>query len=117
MEDPGTELDDVVRSLLAPTAAAYGRAFSQLSFRMTAPSDMLRKEENLALTTRSYPQYQLECALSGIEAPDEPTWQKMHSGWFERPVKWVAREEPEQQIAWQNTVLRCGASEGTCDAR
>ena len=58
MEDPGAELDDVVRSLLAPTMDDYGRMFSQISFRMTAPCDMLRKEENLALTTRSYPQYQ-----------------------------------------------------------
>lgn len=121
MEDPGAELDGVVRSLLAPTALAptaddYGRMSSQISFRMTAPCDMLRKEENLALTARTYSQYRLECALSGIEAPDEPTWRKMHAGWFDRPVEWIAREEPEQQIAWQNMVQRCGASEGTCDA-
>lgn len=119
MEDPCAELDDAVRSLLrlAPTADDYGRMFNSLSFRMTAPSSMLRKEENLALTTRTYPQYKLECALSGIEAPDEQTWQKMHSGWFDRPVAWTMREEPEQQIAWWNTALRSGASKGTCDAR
>lgn len=117
MEDSCVELDNVVRSLLAPTADDYACKFSSISFRMTVPCDMLRKDENLALTTRTYSQYQLECALSGIEAPDEPTWQKMHSGWFERPVEWIAREEPEQQIAWQNAVWRCGASEGICDAR
>lgn len=116
MEDPGAELDDVVRSPLAPAADDCGRMSSRISFRMTAPCDMLRKEENLALMARAYPQCQLERALSGIEAPDEPTWRKMHAGWFDRPVEWMAREEPEQQIAWQNMVQRCGASEGTWHA-
>lgn len=63
MEDPGAELDDVVRSPLAPAADDCGRMSSRISFRMTAPCDMLRKEENLALMARAYPQCQLERAV------------------------------------------------------
>ena len=90
---------------------------STIAFQITAPCNMLRKEENLALTTRSYPQYRLECALSGIEAPDEQSWRTMHSGWFKRPVEFAVRQEPKLQAAWRDTVWRYSASDGTWHAR